>query len=1202
MINFRYQIISKIGEGRSQVFKAFDSQNKIFVALKVLSKGRPREEHLKLREEYFTITQLDHPNIIKVYDYGWVLFHDIDDNKYHNISEQDSFLILEYFESFSLDNFWERINEPILLRIIQELCSALHYLHQSNFIYSDLKPENILISYNLDNLQLKIIDFDLVSHPSNTKNPLISGSSFYIAPEVLKKEERSFRSDLFSLGILIYRIIYKSYPYNSWRTIDEIKASLFSPIQFPETSYSSSIKHALKKLLSTKPEDRHTSCLNLLYDLGLKIPINKYSNNILTTYFDRDNLLVEVIECLDKKNSVRPIEVRGKLGTGKSFLLKKIEHDKDNCIFISVRILTSKISFFHVLLNKLLTNIHINQSLSPELKTLIMNQLISQSNLEFEFVYKILALVSNKVTFTILIDDFVELDSVTKENIIKLVPFLISKNIQILFAIDSDNISSIPLFSNSMLFELKALTIEETTQFVNSNLSSFLPIGDILRIINVHSDLRIGSIVQLISRVLNSEFLKFEPLIKTIYLETDSAGEKLLISKETELEQIFHMLNQQAINILELLALINRPLNSLQISDFLKVNHPDLGDNLNLLIRKDVLTYNHYDGCYRISSGSVRLIIKNKIDSQEIFHSRIADWMVKNNVNFDYNEIAVQFENARMYDQSFYYYYQEVIRAISKSAYGFAIEILEHLSSIPLDVNKQIQIKYELSKTYLRIGKTKESNFVLESLLLLPINANLRVDLLIQKGETEIALGLYQEAINILEPLLNSKLPSEKINKIQVALSDAYLYLNDYSKVFLICNSLLKKNDLGLEETGKVHNLLALAFIYRDHNYPDAIINFKSAITLFEKAKKIDRVSGMKINLGSIYAMILDYENAKIVWNEALTLNESVGNLEQEAKLLLNYGVLSYDLCEYETAKDQYSKAKIIFESIGDVNSIGLAFLNLGEVNNALGLFSEAFDCFIKSENIFSEIKSFGELAELLLVSAKFFFSVGDKTALNSAFEKYSELINQDLIPAASQNNAKIFKGLILTAENKLEEATAILKEIVIEFSDLKEREEQSNYYFLLFNLVESLISQGQLHEARNYLEKCVISKSVPQSQILKAEKEFYFGLITFRLQDGDPILYFSNCISILEDYPLNLLSAKSFYISAEYYNQRGNTYKSTKLQEISRAIVEHLANNFDDEEKLNCFLSLKFVTELFSHKIISIPSIVNSSGDNRRL
>lgn len=1199
MINFRYQIINKIGEGRSQVFKAFDSQNKIFVALKVLSKSRPREEHLKLRDEYFTMAQLDHPNIIKVYDYGWVLFHDLDDNKHHKISELDSFLILEYFESFSLDNFWERINEPILLKIIQEICSALLYLHQSNFIYSDLKPENILIGHNLDNPQLKIVDFDLVSHPSNSKNPPISGSSFYIAPEVMKKEERSFRSDLFSLGILIYRIIYKSYPYNSWQTIDEIKASLFSPIQFPETSYSGSIKEALKKLLSTKPEDRHTSCLNLLNDLGLEIPVHKYSNNILTTYFDRDNLLPEVIECLNKKNNVRLIEVRGKIGTGKSFLLKKIEHDLDNCIFISVRILSSKLSFFHVLLYKLLTNLHINQNLSPELKTLIMNQLISQSNLEFEFVYKILALVSNKVTFTVLIDDFTELDSVTKENIIKLVPFLISKNIQILLAIDSDNISSKPLLSNSILFEIKAFTIEETTQFINLNLSSFLPIGEILKIVSVHSDLRIGSIVQLIAKVLNSEFLKFESLIKTIYLETDEAGEKLLISKETELEQIFHLLNQQAINILELLALINKPLNSLQISDFLKVNHPDLIENLNLLTRKDVLTFNHYDGCYRISSESVRLIIKNKIDSQEMFHSRIADWMVKNNINFDYHEIAIQFEKARMYDQGFYYYYQEVIRAIGKSAYGVAIEILEHLSSVPLDVNKQIQIKYELSKTYLRIGKTKESNSVLESLLLLPINSNLKVDLLIQKGETEIALGLYQEAINILEPLLNSNLHSEKINKIQVALSDAYLYLNDYSKVFQICNTLLKKQELGLEENGKVYNLLALAFIYRDHNYPEAITNFKLAITLFEKAKKIDRVAGMKINLGSIYAMILDYENAKIVWNEALSLNESVGNLEQEAKLLLNYGVLSYDLCEYETAKDQYSKAKIIFESVGDVNSIGLTLLNLGEVNNALGLFSEAFDCFIKSENIFSEIKSFGELAELLLVSAKFYFSVGDKTALNSVFKKYSELIDQDLIPAASHNNVKIIKALILTIDNEFEDANTILKEIVWEYSTLKEREEQSNYYLLLFALIDNCISLGQMQEAKNYLDKCVILKGVPHNQILKAEKEFYLGLIAFKLKDSDPIQYFSNRISLLEDYPLNLLSAKSFYISAEYYNHRGNTYKSTKLLEISRAIVEHLAHNFDNNEKQNCFLSLKFVSELFTHKNISISDVVNSSGNS---
>jgi serine/threonine-protein kinase ULK2 len=153
MINNRFQILEKLGEGRSRVYKCTDLWSGYTYAIKIISPSLSEEEYNKFANEYYTIQKLNHPGIIKAYEYGTV-FESLTDE----IIPGSRFILLEYFDGEELAGRKE-LTKDGLRKIIIQISAVLQYLHQSYYIYYDLKPENILISGAENNPVLKLIDF-----------------------------------------------------------------------------------------------------------------------------------------------------------------------------------------------------------------------------------------------------------------------------------------------------------------------------------------------------------------------------------------------------------------------------------------------------------------------------------------------------------------------------------------------------------------------------------------------------------------------------------------------------------------------------------------------------------------------------------------------------------------------------------------------------------------------------------------------------------------------------------------------------------------------------------------------------------------------------------------------------------------------------------------------------------------------------------
>ncbi len=199
----KYEIEEKIGVGGfGVVFKGRDPYIKRPVAIKTCQVDEEEIRKRFFREAEFA-GNLRHPNITTIYDFG--------------IHEGVPFIVLEFLTGEDLDKKIKRGDSFSLeekLRILIEVCKGLHYAHENNIIHRDIKPANIRIQ---EDGSIKIMDFGIAksTHMEShlTQTGMTLGTAAYLAPEQIKGEPLDRRTDIFSLGVLMYEFFTYRKPF-----------------------------------------------------------------------------------------------------------------------------------------------------------------------------------------------------------------------------------------------------------------------------------------------------------------------------------------------------------------------------------------------------------------------------------------------------------------------------------------------------------------------------------------------------------------------------------------------------------------------------------------------------------------------------------------------------------------------------------------------------------------------------------------------------------------------------------------------------------------------------------------------------------------------------------------------------------------------------------------------------------------------------
>lgn len=270
IIGGKYKVIEIIGSGgMSEVFKAIDVSTKRTVALKLL---RPKymtnpESVSRFQLEAKAASRLDHKNIVHVYEFG--------------MTEQGQhYLAMEHVSGKSLSNLVKDSGRLAIARtwqILLQTCDALTQAHDKGVIHRDLKPSNIMI---LDDGTIKIVDFGIAKVLSKddtapialTQTGDIFGSPPYMSPEQGLGREIDTRSDLYSLGCVMYECLTGSPPFIGETALETlIKHQTEAPISLEAacfgTDFPPEIEKIVAKLLEKLPKRRYQTAGDLKIDL-----------------------------------------------------------------------------------------------------------------------------------------------------------------------------------------------------------------------------------------------------------------------------------------------------------------------------------------------------------------------------------------------------------------------------------------------------------------------------------------------------------------------------------------------------------------------------------------------------------------------------------------------------------------------------------------------------------------------------------------------------------------------------------------------------------------------------------------------------------------------------------------------------------------------------------------------------------------------
>lgn len=260
-----YVLGQKLGEGsfgyvRLATNKASGQQR----AIKTVKKStitKDLREREKFVAEIDIMRRLDHPNIVKLYE-----FYE-DENNYH--------LVTEYLQGGELFDFIiqsKMLSEPLAATFMLQLLGAIAYCHSNNIVHRDLKPENLLLDSRLDNPNIKVIDFGtsgLLERNRQMKQRY--GTSYYIAPEVLSGNYNE-KCDVWSCGVILYILLCGKPPFygrNDEAILRRVKLGDYSLEGAEWTTVTEGAKALIRRLLNKNSATR-ISAAEAVQDIWLR--------------------------------------------------------------------------------------------------------------------------------------------------------------------------------------------------------------------------------------------------------------------------------------------------------------------------------------------------------------------------------------------------------------------------------------------------------------------------------------------------------------------------------------------------------------------------------------------------------------------------------------------------------------------------------------------------------------------------------------------------------------------------------------------------------------------------------------------------------------------------------------------------------------------------------------------------------------------
>ncbi|MDR6227241.1 Stk1 family PASTA domain-containing Ser/Thr kinase [Desmospora profundinema] len=250
----RYEVISRVGGGgMAVVYKARDVLLNRFVAIKVLNESLSNDSEFVRRfsREAQAAASLSHPNVVSVYDVGQ--------------ERHTHYIVMEYIEGPTLKEYIQQyspLTSEEIVSIASQICDALSHAHENEIVHRDIKPHNILLGYNG---RAKVTDFGIARATSSstiTQAGSVMGSVHYFSPEQARGGVIGAKSDIYSLGVVMYEMVTGELPFDGDSAISIAMKHLQDPVPDPSTlnaDVPQHIRDIIMRAMDKDPDRRFTS-------------------------------------------------------------------------------------------------------------------------------------------------------------------------------------------------------------------------------------------------------------------------------------------------------------------------------------------------------------------------------------------------------------------------------------------------------------------------------------------------------------------------------------------------------------------------------------------------------------------------------------------------------------------------------------------------------------------------------------------------------------------------------------------------------------------------------------------------------------------------------------------------------------------------------------------------------------------------------
>ncbi|HAJ65482.1 MAG TPA: Stk1 family PASTA domain-containing Ser/Thr kinase [Clostridiales bacterium] len=261
MLEDRYEILETIGEGgMAIVFRALDHRLNRYVAVKIMREEMAKDEEFRRRfcAESHAVAMLSNPNIVSVYDVSH--------------SDEREFIVMELISGITLKQYMDKkgaLDWKEVVHFSKQITRALAHAHERGIIHRDIKPQNIML---LRDGTLKVADFGIAALENEVyeNNGQTIGSIHYIAPEQARGLSPDARSDIYSLGVVMYEMLSGRLPYTG-DTLAEIAVKHMNakpePLRDTFPSIPVELERITLKAMNSDLDERYQTAGELLEDL-----------------------------------------------------------------------------------------------------------------------------------------------------------------------------------------------------------------------------------------------------------------------------------------------------------------------------------------------------------------------------------------------------------------------------------------------------------------------------------------------------------------------------------------------------------------------------------------------------------------------------------------------------------------------------------------------------------------------------------------------------------------------------------------------------------------------------------------------------------------------------------------------------------------------------------------------------------------------